>query len=120
MSSDDYDDYDDEEFDDIDEEEWEYFREEEREALKDRVSIKDIIKLVLMFVFFVAFFVYFRFYDSIAEFLAFGSDNVEIGYSRLLYFTLVAFPVLGAFFLVGLVNVSKTLFIPRKESLTED
>ena len=115
MSSDDYND------DDFDDDTaWEYFEEEEREALRDRVSIKDIIKLVLMFVFFAGFFVYFRFYNSIAEFLAFGSENVEIGYSRLLYFTLIAFPVLGAFFLVGLVNVSKTLFIPRKENLAED
>ncbi|NHK29923.1 MAG: hypothetical protein FK730_01135 [Asgard group archaeon] len=112
--------YDDEDYDDIDEEEWEYFAEEEKEALRDRVSIKDIIKLVLMFVFFAAFFVYFRFYDSIANFLAFGNENVEIGHSRLLYFTLIAFPVLGAFFLVGLVNVSKTLFIPQKETLTEE
>ena len=114
MSSDDYD-------DDFDEEEaWEYFEEEEKEALRDRVSIKDIIKLVLLFVFFTGFFVYFRFYDSIAGFLAFGSEPVEIGYSRLLYFTLVAFPVLAAFFLVGLVNVSKTLFIPRKESIADE
>jgi hypothetical protein len=117
MSSDDYDD---EDYDDIDEEEWEYFEEEEKEALRDRVSIKDIIKLVLMFVFFAAFFVYFRFYDNIANFLAFGSDIPEIGHSRLLYFTLIAFPVLGAFFLVGLVNVSRTLFIPQKESISED
>ncbi|NHJ47774.1 MAG: hypothetical protein FK733_08300 [Asgard group archaeon] len=113
MSSDDYDD----EFDE--EEEWEYFEEEEKEALRERVSIKDILKLGLLFVFFTGFFLYFRFYDEIAGFLKFG-DPLELGYSRLLYFTLVAFPVLAAFFLVGLVNVSKTLFIPRKETIADE
>jgi hypothetical protein len=114
MSSDEYDD----EYDEL--EEWEYFEEEEREALREKVSIKDIIKLVLLFVFFAGFFLYFRYYDVFAEWLAFGSEPVEIGYSRLLYFTLLAIPVLGGIFLVGLVNVSKTLFIPKKESATED
>ena len=50
MSSDDYDD---EEFDDEEEEEWEYVEEVERESFRDRVAIKDILKLVALFIAFV-------------------------------------------------------------------
>ncbi|MHA1629559.1 MAG: hypothetical protein ACTSXO_09235 [Candidatus Heimdallarchaeota archaeon] len=114
MSQEDYD----EEFDE--EEEWEYFEVEEKEAFKDRVSIWDIIKLVLLFGFFALFFVYFRFWDVFAGWLAFGNENPEIGYSRLIYLTLVLFPVAASFFLVELVKVSKTLFIPKKETADKE
>jgi hypothetical protein len=115
VSSDDYDDefYDDEE----DEEEWEYFEEEEKVPFRDRVSIKDIIKLVLLFVVFAAFFLYFRYWDSLVTLLSFGSE--DLGRSRLLYATLVLFPLLGALFLKFLVDVSRTLFIPPKETVSE-
>ena len=113
MSSDDYDD---EEFDD-EEEEWEYIEEEEKVPFRDRVSIKDIIKLVLLFVVFAGFFLYFRFWDNLVTLLAFGSE--DLGRSRLLYATLVLFPFLGALFLKFLVDVSRTLFVPPKETLSE-
>ena len=115
MSSDEYDD--EEFYDEEEEEEWEYFEEEEKVPFRDRVSIKDIIKLVLLFVVFAAFFLYFRFWDSLVTILAFGSE--DLGRSRLLYATLVLFPFLAALFLKFLVDVSRTLFIPPKETLTE-
>jgi len=114
MSQEDYD----EEFDE--EEEWEYFEAEEKEPFKDRVSIWDIIKLVLLFGFFALFFVYFRFWDVFAGWLAFGTENPEIGYSRLIYATLLLFPVAASLFLVGLVKASKTLFIPKKETASKE
>jgi len=116
LSSDEYDDeefYDDEE----DEEEWEYFEDEEKVPFRDRVSIKDIIKLILLFVVFAGFFLYFRYWDSLVTLLAFGSE--DLGRSRLLYATLILFPFLAALFLKFLIDVSKTLFIPPKESLSE-
>ncbi len=113
MSSDDYED---EEFDEI--EEWEYFEEEERPSFRDRVAIKDIIKLLLLFVAFAGFFLYFRFWDFFVGLVSFGSE--ELGQSRMLYFTLIMFPFVAALFLVGLVNVSKTLFIPPRESGADD
>ena len=113
MSSDDYED---DEFDEI--EEWEYFEEEERPSFRDRVAIKDIIKLVLLFVAFAAFFLYFRFWDFFVGLVSFGSE--ELGQSRMLYFTLLVFPFFAGLFILGVVNVSKALFIPPKESATED
>ena len=111
--------YDDDEYDDEEElEEWEYFEEEEREALRDRVSIKDIIKLVLLFGFFACFFLYFKYWDFFVKILSFGDS--EMGRSRLIFLTVVFFPFLAAFFLTGLVKVSKALFIPQKETPIED
>ncbi|MHA1213361.1 MAG: hypothetical protein ACTSSH_13000 [Candidatus Heimdallarchaeota archaeon] len=121
----------DDEFDD-EEEEWEYFEEEDKESLRDRVSIKDILKLVGLFIFFALIFLYFRYWDFFANLLSFGNTelgqsanllsfgNTELGQSRLLYFTLLLFPVAAVFFIVGLVDVSKTFFIPRRESSSSD
>ena len=117
MSSDNYDDeeyYDDEE----DEEEWEYLEDVEKESLIDRVSIKDIIKLVLLFGAFACFFLYFRYWDFFVNLVSFG--DTEMGRARLIYFTIVLFPFLAALFLTGLVKVSRTLFIPAKEAPIED
>lgn len=116
MSSDDYDD--EEYYEDDEEEEWEYLEEMEKESLKDRVSIKDIIKLVLLFGAFACFFLYFKFWDFFVKIVSFG--NAEMGRARLIYFTIVFFPFLAALFLTGLVKVSKTLFIPRKEAPVEE
>ncbi|NHJ86803.1 MAG: hypothetical protein FK734_15170 [Asgard group archaeon] len=111
---DDFDDYEDEE----EEEEWEYFEEEEAKTLRDRVSIKDILKLIGLFILFAGFFLYFRFWDDIASWFTFGGAN-ELGNSRLLYLTLLLFPVLASLFIVGMVDVSKTFFIPQKETPNE-
>ena len=120
MSSDDYDDeeyYDDEE----DEEEWEYSDEEiEKERLRDRVSVKDIIKLVMLFVFFVGFFLYFRYWGTFKEWFTWGNEDIQLGESRLIYLTLVLFPFLASIFIVFLVQVSRTLFIPTKKEPVED
>ena len=109
-------DYDDE-FDD-EEEEWEYFEEKDKEALRDKVSIKDILKLVGLFIFFALIFLYFRYWNVFAGWLSFGSE--ELGQSRLLYITLLLFPVAAIFFIVGLVDVSKTFFIPKREAVSGD
>ncbi|MBN1328974.1 MAG: hypothetical protein JXA54_05830 [Candidatus Heimdallarchaeota archaeon] len=106
--------------DEFEEEEWEYFEEEEKESLRDRVSIKDILKLIGLFIFFVLFFLYFRYWNVFANWLAFGAENGEIGNSRLIYFTLVFFPVAAAVFIAGLINVSKTFFIPQKQSKAKE
>jgi hypothetical protein len=103
-------------------EEWEYFEEEEEEKkekkervpLKDRVSIMDIVKLGLVFVFFTAIFLYFRFWDFFASIFAFG--NEELGQSRLLYLTFLLFPFIGGLFLMSLVRTTKILFIEEKET----
>ncbi|MHA1188502.1 MAG: hypothetical protein ACTSSK_16885 [Candidatus Heimdallarchaeota archaeon] len=109
MSSDDYDD--EEYYDEEDEEEWEYDDDIiEKQRLRDRVSIKDIIKLVMLFVFFAGFFLFFKYWDFFVDF----------GQSRLIYLTLVLFPFLAAIFIVFLVQVSKTLFIPAKKTAVED
>jgi len=119
MSSDDYDD--EEYYDDEDEEEWEYADEEiEKQRLRDRVSIKDIIKLVLLFVFFAGFFLYFKYWSFFVDIFTIGNEAVEFGQSRLIYLTLVLFPFLASIFIAFLVQVSKTLFIPAKKTAVED
>jgi hypothetical protein len=109
-----YDDYDDEEFDEF--EEWEYEEKEvtEKESFRDRVSIWDIVKLVLLFVYFAGIFLFFRFWNVFADWLAFGSE--QLGETRLIYLTLLLFPPVAALFIVGLVKVSRTLFIPPKKA----
>jgi len=120
MSSDDYDDeeyYDEED----EEEEWEYDDDIiEKQRLRDRVSIKDIIKLVMLFVFFAGFFLYFKYWDFFVDVFTVGSEDIAFGQSRLIYLTLVLFPFLAAIFIVFLVQVSKTLFIPEKKDAVED
>ncbi len=120
MSSKDYDD--DEYYTEIEEEEkeeeWEYSEDEEKEKLRDRVSIWDIVKLIGLFAAFALFFLYFRYWDFFVNLLSFG--NEEYGLSRLIVITIFLFPVAAAFFLTGLVKVSKTLFIPAKEATVED
>ncbi len=120
MSSEDHDDeeyYDDED----EEEEWEYDDDIiEKQRLRDRVSIKDIIKLVLLFVFFAGFFLYFKYWNFFVEVFTVGSEDIAFGQSRLIYLTLVLFPFLAAIFIVFLVQVSKTLFIPEKKAAVED
>ena len=121
MSSKDYDDdeyYTEIEDEEEEEEEWEYFEEEDKEKLRDRVSIWDIIKLIGLFAAFALFFLYFRFWDFFVNLLSFG--NEELGFSRLVFITIFLFPVAAAFFLAGLVKVSKTLFIPTKEAPVKD
>ena len=121
MSSKDYDDdeyYTEIEEDEEEEEEWEYSEEEDRESFRDRVSIWDIIKLIGLFVAFALFFLYFRFWSFFENLLAFG--NEEMGFSRMIIITILLFPVAAAFFLTGLVKVSRTLFIPAKEAPIED
>ncbi len=118
MSTDDN--YDDEFDDEEEEEEWEYFEEEEKESLRDRVSIKDILKLIGLFIFFTIFFLYFRYWNVFANWLTFGSEDIELGNSRLIYFTLLFFPVAAAVFIAGLINVSKTFFIPQKKSIAKE
>lgn len=119
MSSDDYDD--EEYYDDEDEEEWEYEEDIiEKQRLRDRVSIKDIIKLVLLFVFFAGFFLFFKFWDFFVDVFTIGNEAVEFGQSRLIYLTLVLFPFLASIFMVFLVQVSKTLFIPEKKTAIDN
>ncbi|MFW9922997.1 MAG: hypothetical protein ACFFDW_06880 [Candidatus Thorarchaeota archaeon] len=114
------DDYDDEEFEEEDEEEeWEYFEEEEKKSFRDRVSIWDIVKLVVLFIAFAGFFLYFRFWNFLTNLLAFSGEQ-ELGQSRLIYFTLVFFPFAATLFITGLVKVSRTLFIPPKETPVEE
>ncbi|MEA2069738.1 MAG: hypothetical protein U9O98_00455, partial [Asgard group archaeon] len=96
-------------------EEWEFGEEEEEKvALRDRVSIKEILKLAGLFIYFAALILFFRFWDFFANLLAFGSE--ELGQSRLLYLTLLLFPFLCMLFIVGLVDVSKTLIIPPEDT----
>ncbi|MHA1557619.1 MAG: hypothetical protein ACTSPM_11880 [Candidatus Heimdallarchaeota archaeon] len=120
MSSKDYDD--DEYYTEIEEEEeeeeWEYSEDEEKEKLRDRVSIWDIVKLIGLFAAFALFFLYFRYWDFLVNLLSFG--NEDYGLYRLIFITILLFPVAAAFFLTGLVKVSKTLFIPAKETSAED
>ena len=98
-------------------EEWEYVEEEVKDevAFKDRISIWDIIKLVLLFVAFAGFFIYFRFWDFFAGLLRFGGSE-ELGNSRLLYATFILFPLAAGIFLKYLADVSTKLFIPPKET----
>ncbi|MHA1126597.1 MAG: hypothetical protein ACTSO7_14340 [Candidatus Heimdallarchaeota archaeon] len=121
MSTDDYDDEEFEDFEDEDDEEWEYVDDEiEKERLRDRVSIKDIIKLVMLFVFFTAFFLFFKYWNVFVDLFTVGNEKLAFGESRLIYLTLMLFPFLAAIFIVFLVQVSKTLFIPKKKAAVED
>ena len=113
MSSDDYDD---EEFEEL--EEWEYFEEEDTTSLRERVSIWDIVKLVGLFAAFAVFFLYFKYWDFFVNLVSFG--NNELGRSRMIYFTIIFFPFAALLFLVGLVKVSRTIFVPPKEAAVED
>ena len=121
MSSKDYDDdeyYTEIEDEEEEEEEWEYFEEEDKESFRDRVSIWDVVKLLGLLVAFALFFLYFRFWNFFENLLAFG--NEELGFTRMITITIFLFPVAAAFFLTGLVKVSRTLFIPTKEEAVED
>ena len=113
MSSDDYDD---EEFEELDE--WEYYEEEDVTSFRERVSIWDIIKLVGLFATFAVFFLYFKYWDFFVNLVSFGDST--LGKSRMIYFTIIFFPFAAMLFLVGLVNVSRTLFVPPKETAVED
>ncbi len=120
MIADDYDD--EEEFEDEeDEEEWEYFEDEiEKERLRDRVSIKDVVKLAMLFVFFIGFFLFFKYWNVFVDLFTIGSEDLELGQSRLIYLTLILFPFLASIFIGFLVQVSKTLFIPAKKTAVEE
>ncbi|MBD3191464.1 MAG: hypothetical protein GF308_12520 [Candidatus Heimdallarchaeota archaeon] len=113
-------DYLDDDFEEI--EEWAFIEEEEEEEakkravpLKDRMSIWDIVKLVGLFVAFAIFFLYFRFWDFFAKLMRFGGSE-EMGNSRLLYLTLLLFPLAAAVFIKYLADVSSKLLISPKES----